>query len=177
MRTQNFSKFTSRVLGSLLIAACCIMPLHSAESPKGKINQWIHSYPYLGLISKEVAYGPITLKNLDFDGSGHVVIAEPGEVIDGTVHYKIDSSKLESMNLHHIIVGIKDQDAQSCITHSLGVWNRKGKSSFSLKAPLEKGVYEVRFDYQNSLCCEDAIAAWQADAPSSNATVGVIIVE
>ncbi len=151
--------------------------LHAAESPKDKINEWINSTPWIGLVAREVTYGPITLRDLDLDKSGRLVFAEPGEEIEAVVKYKVNADTLDSWKLHHITVGIKGQDNSTCITHSLGIWNKRGKASFIIKAPEEKGMYEVRFDYQEALLCSDATKAWQEDSPSAKATVGIIIVE
>ncbi len=177
MKKTYFLNIQKTVLGALFIAAASVLTLSASESPKDKMKELLHSYPYAGLIAKEITYGPITLRDLDLDGNGKVVFATPGEVIEGTVRYKVDAKQLESWHLHHVIVGIKGQDAQTCITHILGVWDSKGKASFNITAPLEKGVYELRFDYSTALTCDTAIDNWKEDAPSSQATVGIIVVE
>lgn len=161
----------------IFLTALSSQSLHSAESPKDKIKNWIESNPWIGLITREVTYGPITLRDLDLDKSGRLVFAEPGEEIEAAVKYKVNADALDSWHLHHIIVGIKGQDNATCITHSLGVWDKKGKTSFIIKAPEEKGLYEVRFDYQKTLLCNDATNAWLEDSPSAKATVGIIIVD
>jgi hypothetical protein len=175
-----YTNHKNQILSLLIFALTCIMPLHATEAPMDKINNLINSFPYIGLVTKEVTYGPITLRDFNLENDGRVVFADPGELINGTVKYKINSDKIESWNMHHIIVGIKDQDypeSQVCITHSLGAWDKKGKAHFSLKAPQEKGVYEVRFNYQSVLSCESAITLWKQDTPASKATVGIIVVE
>lgn len=177
MQTKLISTLKNAVLASIFLAVFSTNPLQAADAPKDKISEWITSCPYIGLVAKEVAYGPITLKNFNLEKKGRIVIAKPGETLDGTVRYEIDSDKLEDWNLHHIIVGIAGEDAQSCITHTVGVWDSKGKAKFNLVAPAKKGVYEVRFDYQNAILCSDAINAWKKDSPSSSATVGIVIVE
>lgn len=164
-------------LGALFVTAACALPLNAVDSPKDKINKWINECPYIGLVAKEVTYGPITLKHFDLDDKGRVVIAQPGEKIHGTVYYKVESGQLDAFHLHHIILGIKNGEDRSCLTHALGVWDSKGKAHFSLAAPAEKGVYEIRFDYQTCLTCDDAFQHWNEDPPSSKATVGIVIVE
>lgn len=172
-----FSKSSIVLLCSIFLTVFSSQVLHAAESPKEKITEWIKSHPWIGLVAREVTYGPITLKDFDLDKSGRLVFAEPGEEIEATVKYKVHADALDSWNLHHIMVGIKGQDNPACITHTLGIWDKKGKTSFIIKAPEETGVYEVRFDYQEALLCSEAAHAWQKDAPSANATVGIIIVE
>lgn len=175
---NHFSLNTSRaLLRSIFLAVFCLQSVHSAESPSDKINKWIKSTPWIGLVAKEVKYGSITLKDLDLDKSGRLVMAEPGEVIEAEVKYKVDSDQMDSLSLHHVIVGIKGEDDAACITHSFGLWDKKGKSSFTLKAPEKKGVYEVRFGYTEAVFCDEAVKAWKDDTPSAEATVGIIIVE
>jgi hypothetical protein len=177
MQKQSPQRIKTGFLGVLFITAACALPLNAVDSPKDKINKWISECPYIGLVAKEVTYGPITLKHFDLEDKGRVVMAQPGEKIHGTVHYKVDVSELDSLHLHHIILGIKNGGDQTCLTHALGVWDSKGKASFSLTAPEEKGVYEIRFDYQTCLTCNDALKHWSEDPPSPKATVGIVIVE
>lgn len=137
----------------------------------------LYSCPWIGLIAKEVSYGPVTISKVNIEKSGKLVFCEPGETISGTVHYKVDAAKFESWNLHHIIVGLRDQDAQNCILHSLGVCDDKGRASFSFVAPQEKGIYELCFDYHRAMFCSKAIEEWHAHSPSQKATIGIVVVE
>ena len=177
MNTYIFSKIKNTFLGSTFLAVTCMMPLHSAESAGDKISDWFSSCPYIGLVAEEITYGPITLKDFNMDDKGRLVIAKPGEELQCSVKYYLDSNQMESWNMHHVVVGIKGEDSQSCITHSLGLWDKKGKTNFNLTAPSKKGVYEVRFDYEKVLTCGDAVSHWKEETPSSKATVGIIIVE
>lgn len=177
MKNFSLKKSLCTLLFSIIFTVIFSQILHAAESPKNKITEWIKSSPWIGLVAKEVTYGPITLGDLDLDKNGRLVIAKPGEEINATVHYKINAEKLDSWHLHHIIVGIKGQKYPTCITHSFGVWDNKGKASFTLHAPEEKGVHEVRFNYEEGIYCSEAVKAWLNDSPSAKATVGIIIVE
>jgi hypothetical protein len=176
MKKNLFQKVNTAVLGSLSMISACTS-VYAAEAPKDDINEWIESCPHIGLVAKEVNYGPITLKKLDLDNNGRVVIAQPGETIKGSVQYKVDAEELKSLHLHHIILGIKSGEAQSCITHALGIWDAKGTAHFSLIAPFNKGVYEILFDYQTGVSCKNALEEWRKNPPSSKAVVGIIIVE
>ena len=174
---KTFLKIKSAILCSLLLTSIFGTSLMAVESVGDKISGWVSSFPWVGLIADEVTYGPITIKDLSLGDSGRLVFAKPGEKIKGKLKYKIDVNKLTSWDVHHIILGLKDHEAQSCITHSFGVWDKEGKATFDLVAPMEKGLYEVRFDYQDAVLCNTAKEAWIHDQPSSNATIGVVIVE
>lgn len=178
MRNLFSKKRVCTLLCSIFLAVLSTQVLPAAESPSDKISEWIKSSPWIGLVAKEVTYGPITLGELNLDKGGRLVIAKPGEEIKSTVKYKINADKLDSWHLHHIVVGIKGQAYPTCITHSFGVWDKKGKASFTLIAPKEKGVYEVRFNYQEGITCSEAVKGWlDENSPSAHATVGIIIVE
>jgi hypothetical protein len=178
MKTMISHQIRNTILGSLALAgALGTLPVSASEAPKNKIQEWIHTCPYIGLVAKEISYGPITLKDLDLDHNGRVVIAKPNEELNGTIKYKVDSGDLDTLKVHHIIVGIKDQDAQTCIAHAFGIADKEGKTHFTLIAPAKKGVYEIRFDYQTALTCGEAAKCWREDPPSSKAAVGIIIVE
>lgn len=177
MKESLLQKAKAATLGFLFITAACVLPGYAAEQPKDKIDAWIQECPYIGLVAKEVSYGPITLEDFDLDKKGRIVVAQPGEVINGAVNYKVESNELDSFHLHHIILGIKAHGAQNCISHALGIWDEKGKAHFSLTAPTEPGVYEVRFDYQTAMTCKEAMKYWNEDPPSSKATIGIIIID
>ena len=177
MKKYFFAQAKSALMCSVFFTLACSHSLYSVQTPKDKINEWVKSCPWIGLVANEVTCGPITLKDLDLDKKGRFVIALPGEEINASVKYSVDADRLESWNLHHIAVGIKGQDDPICITHSFGVWDKNGKACFTLKAPEKKGVYEVRFDYQEAMLCSDAAKAWRKNNPSAKATVGIIIVD
>jgi hypothetical protein len=75
------------------------------------------------------------------------------------------------------MIGFKGKNQPTCLTHSLGVWDKRGTAHFVLQAPVEKGVYELRFNYEQAGLCSDAAKVWKHDTPSARATVGVVIVE
>ncbi len=160
-----------------LFACALAVPIAAVESPGDKITEIIKSCPWIGLVAEEVTYGPITISKLDIAHAGRLVFCKPAEKIEGTLKYKIDADKLDSWEFHHIIVGLRKQDAQSCITHSLGVWNKKGKASFSFNAPVEKGIYELCFDYYEATLCSDALKQWLDNPPAHRATIGIVVVD
>lgn len=174
---KKISTILNLILGFALLTCTLCAPLAAAESTGDKINDLISSCPWIGLVAEKVTYGPVTISRLKMDGKGRLVFCKPGEEIDGTLKYKIDSSELESWKLHHIVVGLRNAEAQSCITHSLGLWDKKGKASFSFKAPDEKGIYEVCFGYYNAVLCSDAIQDWNENPPEHCATIGIVVVE
>jgi hypothetical protein len=177
MKTFSFSKLQKIILSATLLTGTLCAPLAAVDSLNDKVNQLISTNPWIGLVAQEVSYGPITIGQLNIDDAGRLVFCQPGEKIDGTLKYRIDSSQLNAWSLHHIVVGLRKKEAQSCVTHSLGVWDKKGTASFSFVAPQEKGVYEVCFGYYKANLCSDAIKEWNKNPPSHNATIGILVVE
>ncbi len=142
-------------------------------------RDYLHTFPWIGLILDEVSYGPMTIKHVRLNDGDKLAIVKPGEEIKGTLRYKIDSDKQAAFHRHHLVVGIKGIGAQDCVTHSLGLWDSSGTGRFILRAPFEKGVYEVRFFYREALTCKEAKDFWneEGEEPSNHATIGTIIVE
>ena len=175
MKAISFFKPQSLILS---VALCTLATsLAAVESAADKVDSLISSCPWIGLIADSVTYGPITIGHLDIEGAGRLVFCEPGEVIEGTLNYQINASQFDSWDFHHIVVGLREQSAQSCIIHSLGIWNREGTTSFSFNAPQEAGMYEICFDYHNAAFCSDAMKGWLDSPPSRKATIGILIVE
>ena len=172
-----FKKLQNLILSVMLLSGTFCAPLAASESPGDEINELILSCPWIGLIAGEVTYGPITISELNIDDAGRLVFCKPGEKIEGTLKYKIDSSQLDSWSIHHIVIGLRGQDAQSCLTHSLGVWDAEGKDSFSLEAPTEKGIYEICFGYYKTAFCSGAMKEWNDNPPDHSATVGILVVK
>lgn len=143
------------------------------------VAEYLPTFPWIGLIMNEVTYGPITVSNVHINHGDKLAVVKPGEVLHGSLRYRVNSSNQHLFHRYHLVVGIKNLGAQDCVTHTYGVWDSSGKGTFTLKAPLEPGVYEVRFLYQEAPTCEEARSVWNADMgePSSYATIGVIVVE
>ncbi|CDZ81304.1 hypothetical protein BN1013_01840 [Candidatus Rubidus massiliensis] len=175
---KNLFNAKSILSATLVALSLATFNMAEAQSFEDKICAKLESCPYLGLVLDKVKCGPITIEDVRLNRHEKVAIVSPGETVKGKLRYEIDSDKLD-WNVHHIIVGLKDVGAQDCITHSFGFKDSKGKSTFELKAPKEKGVYEVRFSYAQAFTCEGARDTWDADTdqPSSKATMGILIVE
>lgn len=154
---------------------------HSSEEAQDNTipNRYISNYPWLGLIMDEVTYGPITVSHVHLNKGSQLAIVKAGEVVHGTLQYRVDSTDQEAFHRYHLVVGLKNVGAQDCVTHTYGIWDSSGKGNFTLKAPLEPGLYEIRFFYQEAPTCEEARSVWNTDIgePSSFATIGAIIVE
>lgn len=117
-----------------------------------------------------VRYLDIEVSNVMFSSkrnSGKVVYATPGELIKGQADCAFYRPKL-CEEYFQVIVGLNGIGAQDGIC----------EGSFTLIAPQEAGIYEVRFRYAHAYDLEEAIENWwEVDkAPPSQATIGLVIV-
>lgn len=146
---------------------------------KSSISDYLQECPWIGLIADEITYGPITISKVSIHDGDKLAFVSPGATLNGKLKYKVDSKDLDSLHLYHLVVGIKNEGAQDCITHSLGLWSSKGRGEFTLIAPESPGVYEVRFLFTEALTCGNARDVWDSgvETPSAAATIGVIIVK
>ncbi|MGZ3634035.1 MAG: hypothetical protein ACXU9U_00090 [Parachlamydiaceae bacterium] len=177
MKTLSFLKPQNLILSMALLASTLCFSLSASDPFHDKVNNLISSCPWAGLVADRVTYGPVTISRVNIEDSGRLVFCKPGEKVEGSLRYKINSSKLESWHTHHILIGFQKGRAQSCITHSLGIWDKKGKARFTFDAPMEKGTYEICFGYYTAELCGDAMNEWDRHPPSHHATIGILVVE
>jgi hypothetical protein len=175
MKLINMKKLQLFVGTLLVSSALTFNPLQAGISDK--ISDYFKDFPGIGLVSDEITYGPVTVSHIHINHADKLAIASPGEQLHGSLKYKIDSTQ-SNLDLHHLIIGIKGIGPQDCVMHSLDIFNSKGKGTFTLTAPSEPGVYEVRILYNEGLICSDAWKDWNngSKRPSHNATVGIIVV-
>lgn len=166
---------------ALALACASFGPL-AADS----IGDYVKDVPGIGLISDEVNFEGITLKNLAFvkeDEQGEhtvsdkYVITEPGSLHKVHADYELDSDVLSNLDLHHFIYGLYDDGPQGCLLHSLGVMSGKGFLDFTVKAPEEPGVYQLRFCHaQGYASYEHVKDKWWRNA-SVNTIMGIVVVK
>ena len=176
-----FNTKRMQLLGMTISAVLLLNNPLSADTSEAKkpFSEYLQECPWIGLIANQITYGPITISDVNIHDGDKLAFASPGETLNGMLKYKVDSKDLDSLHLYHLVIGIKKEGAQDCITHNLGMWNSKGHGHFSLKAPEKPGIYEVRFLFTEGLTCARAREAWNSgnEKPSAAATIGIIIVE
>ena len=184
MQLLNTRKILSVFAAAVASLTFFINPLVQAKDcSQSKMTDqtycYVQQYPWLGLIMDHLTYGNITISDVRLNKGRALAIVKPGEVIHGKLRYSVDATDQSAFHRYHLVIGLKGIGAQDCVTHTWGLWDTHGKGSFSLKAPLEPGVYEIRFVYHESPTCEEARTIWNSTngEPSSFATIGAIIVE
>lgn len=145
---------------------------------KGDLKKYMNEIPAIGMIADKVDYEGITLSDFKFLNGKKYVFCSPKEEVTALVNYAIDHDQLESLHLHHFIYGLYPDGPQGCLVRSFGFVDREGSTSFTIKAPCNKGVYEVRFSHGEGLTFETASEEWWKQGnPPSNTIMGVLIVE
>lgn len=132
------------------------------------------SYDIPGRIELEGAQ----LSSFQFENGAKVVFCLPGQKVKARVNYQIDAEQLPPNPSHSLVVGLYPGEPQLCLIRSLGILDSIGIAEFSLIAPRNPGVYEVRCTYSKHLLFRNAKEDWSRwGNPSSETRMGVMIVQ
>jgi len=134
--------------------------------------------PGIGLITDKITFDGITISNFRFDNTKKYVVVKPGEEFLVHFSYTVDASKLSTLHMHHLVIGLHNDGPQTCVLHSLGIKDSQGDTALTLKAPEKTGAYQVRFCHTEGLTEDKAQHAWwKGDGPSAKTIVGIVIVK
>ena len=139
------------------------------------IEKDIQKLPYSGLVLDSVDLDGIKIEGFKFENDYRIIHVKPDEEFTCYFHYQIESKHLKNFNLHHVVIGLYDDGPQECVFHSLGIKDSSGSLAVSLKAPSEKGVYEVRFSRSKCLSCDKAKEDWWKES-SHKSVLGFVVV-
>ncbi len=126
--------------------------IHAIES--------LNKVPYAGLVLDKIQVDGVEISDFKFENGKKFIVAKPGEHISCFFNYEIDAEDLETLHLHHLIIGLHGVGPQDCAFSSLGIKDSKGSSTVQLLAPKKQGVYEVRAAMGKGITCESAKAEW-----------------
>lgn len=144
------------------------------------LQSYLDNYHWKGILQDEAVVGPATLRHLELNGHKRAVAVRPGERIEGIVQCTLDSSKCSSLSFYRIVLGIKGKGPQVAIGNELGAVAKESLERFSLVAPNERGIYQLRFRVVESLFESSALDAWvdhEGNEPDGTATIGIIVVK
>lgn len=169
----TIKSFTSFVLGVALLVFC-------SANVYGKDHMAQHLQQLeqrLSLLEKvNVICGPVTINQVSLGHQKTFVQVKPGQHMECSLHYALDSSQQAFLDKHYLIVGIGGIAAEASVVHLYGVWDSKGTKPFTLIAPIQEGDYEVRAAYYHADTREEAFNAWNVlkQEPSSSTTIGIL---
>lgn len=175
----------SRKLITIAFAACALGQASSlaAKTLPEKLSEHMEeirkSIPGIGLISNELEYHGLKIRNFQFDTAQKYTIVSPGEKVVAEMDYEIHATHLDGLDLHHFLYGLYPYGPIDCLVHSLGIKDSKGHTSIAFHAPKEKGVYQLRICYSDKgLTYKGAHKEWNEDNnPPNNTIVGIVVVE
>lgn len=147
-----------------------------SDQIKKDLQKYVDQVPGIGMVTDKVECEGITLSNFCFMGGKQFVFVHPGEEVKCQVHYQTHKEDLSTLSVHYFLVGLFPEDAQTYVTRTLGFMNDGGVSEFTLKAPEEKGTYQVRFCHGEGLTFDQAKEAWNYVEPGSETVMGIVVV-
>lgn len=144
------------------------------------LQNYLDNYHWKGIVQDEAASGPATLRHLHLNDHRRAIAVRPGEKIEGTIQCALDSSRCSSLSLYRIVLGIKGKGPQTTIGNELGAAARETLEKFTLTAPDEPGIYQIRFRVVESLFESSALDSWmdeRGNEPDGTTTIGIILVK
>jgi hypothetical protein len=144
------------------------------------IQNYLDNYDGKGLIQDEASSGAASLKHLQLNGHSRAVVVRPGERVEGVVQCNLDRNKCSALGLYRVVIGISGKGGQTTIGNDLGIAVGESLEKFSLIAPQEAGIYQIRFRVVDKLFEGDALKAWvdkKGNEPDGSTTIGLIIVK
>jgi hypothetical protein len=144
------------------------------------VQDYFDNYKWKGVIEDTVTFDKVTLENFELNGHSKAIIVKPGERIEGRVHCILDRKQCSLTHFYRVVLGIKGEGAQTTIGNEFGLVAGESKEKFTLIAPENPDLYQVRFKVVDSLFKGNALDAWKDDKgnePDSRTTVAFILVK
>lgn len=143
------------------------------------VQKHFDKYKWKGVIENHVTSGVATLSHLKLNSHSKAVVVRPADKVECEVQSFLDPEKCSAISFYRVVIGLKGIGPQTTICNYLGAVAGDSFEKFTLTAPLEPGVYEVRFRVVESFTETEARNGWtvEGNEPDSTTTIGVIIVK
>ncbi|MEZ5315608.1 MAG: hypothetical protein R3E91_05325 [Chlamydiales bacterium] len=169
---MEFIKNTTKKMKYLISFGVLLFTCYATVDGYTKDGQ----YPYIGLITNKIDLDGIEVSDFKFqENEKKIMHVNPNEEFTCSFHYEIDGQFLDTLHLHHLVIGLYDNGPENCVLHSLGIMNSIGDIELQLKAPNKRGTYEVRLSRSEGISCQEAEKEWWKES-SRKTVLGVIIV-
>lgn len=146
-------------------------------------QKYLQEYDWKGLIPKPHS-GAASITDATFNGKRVACVVKPGERIEGEVAVTLDPEAIKDMKYHRLVIGFNGIGAQTSFGVGAGVGylvtDTAHNEKFTLIAPKEPGLYQVRFRPVAKTTDAEALTMWkdeQGNAPSASSTIGFIWVK
>ncbi len=146
----------------------------------GKIQDYLENYSWKGIVQDHASSGVETLSQLKLNNRGKVLFVHPGETIHGEVVCSLNSEAAHTLNVYRVVIGLYGKGPQTTIGRTLGVYGGSATEQFSLTAPMEPGIYQIRFRTADNYLESKALDAWvdeKGNEPGASTTIGIIYVK
>jgi len=144
-----------------------------------KIQEYVENYAWKGIIQDKATSGAETLSHMRLNHRGNVIAVRPGEKVEGKVICSLNSELAHTLSVYRVVIGLHGKGPQTTIGASLGAASGSSKEKFSFKAPLEPGIYQIRFRTADNYLESKALDAWvdeHGNEPDASTTIGIIYV-
>jgi hypothetical protein len=155
---------------------------HGVDKLKGDfhaIQDYLDHYPWKGMVQTEATSGPVTLGHLKLNGHSKAIVASPGQEIDAEVECTFNPEETTFFGHYEVVIGLKDVGPQVAIGEA-GLPAGRVKEKFTLVAPEQNGIYQIRFRPAKIIFHTLAFDSWkdaEGNEPDAAATIGIIIVK
>lgn len=142
-------------------------------------QKYLQEYDWQGLVPKPYS-GAVGISGATFNGKYVACVVKPGERIEGEVVVVVDKEKSQGLKDHRLIIGFKNIGAQTSFSVKPFVADQVQREKFTLVAPMDPGLYQVRFRSVQSPTEAEALKLWndeQGLAPAATSTIGFIWVK
>jgi hypothetical protein len=178
---RNLIKKSTLLAATLLLCVSQTAPLLAKENlsaNKTDKNNVVDNYPWKGMIQGVTTVGLVTLSHVDLNGHGRMITVKPGETIQGKLRCSLNKTQASSVMLYRVVLGIKGVGGQASVYNSLGAKSDSAEQ-FTLTAPKEPGLYQVRFKLVEKLSEKEALDSWfdsKGREPEAKSTIATILV-
>lgn len=146
--------------------------LEKAGDKIEEMTKALEEYDWKGAYQDATSFGPISLSDTTINGHSRAKVVAPGEKLSCETTVWVNKDKMKDLKLQRILVGIKDLGPQT----SFGIpSDKEKKETFTLTAPTEPGLYQIRF--RPVVGSNDQWLDAEGKQPNFTYTIGVIWVK
>ncbi len=146
--------------------------LDKAGDKVEEMTKALQDYDWKGAYHNATTFGPVSFSDVTVNGQTRAAAVQPGEKIAFTATVSIDQEKMKNLKLKKVLVGIKDARPEASFSIS---GNPEQKETFTLTAPQEPGLYQIR--YRPVVSGNDEWLDAEGNPPSFTHTIAMIWVK
>ncbi len=153
--------------------------LQQAGDKVEEIAKSLRDYDWKGTLQDTYYVGPAFVTGATFNGNQRATVVKPGEEIQCEISVNVNPDRAKDVKYQGLIFGFKDEAPQAVVKMNMSK-EMAYKEKFTLKAPKESGIYQVRFRPIDAESKADPLKQWidsEGNQPGMKATIGIIVVK